>query len=104
MPVYAAQVGGAKQTFAAGLEDIYKSLDSPIERNVPAFDAIQYTDKATVAEAFSQMPAFSPLGLLATLLLGALGLLKYFLAEKSRVVYVAKGGDDNIEKGGGFRI
>ena len=104
LPQYAAELAEAKAGLAADLEDMYTKAENDIERNVPAFNAEEYASQSNLKEAFTGSKGFSVAGLLAVLVLGGLGLVKYLLGERRTVIGLKKGDESSITVDGGFSI
>lgn len=104
MPQYAAELGSAKSKYAAVLKNIYDKHQNELEDTVAEFDASVCSSESTLADTFSGHAGFSVMGLLATLLLGTLGLVKYLLGEKRTVVPLRKGDESVITGDGGIII
>ncbi len=104
LPQYAAELAEAKAGLAADLEDMYTKAENDIERNVPTFNAEEYASQSNLKEAFTGNKGFSVAGLLAVLVLGGLGLVKYLLGERRTVIGLKKGDESSITVDGGFSI
>ncbi len=104
IPQYAAELGAAENKYAYTLHNIYTSHKNNIETNIPGFDPHKYISTNNVTENFSNVFVFSFTGLIATFILGGLGLVKYLFGEKRTVVEVKKGDSSVITEDGGFTI
>ena len=102
IPQYASDLNAAKDKYANDLQDIYTKHKNNFEAKVPAFDAESYITESTLADKFSHNSDFSVMGLIATLILGGLGLVKYILGEKRTVIDFKKGDSSVITSDGGF--
>ena len=69
---------------------------------MPEFDATAYSSESTITNTFSDLAGFSIMGLLAVLILGGLGLVKYLLGEKRTVIDFKEGDSSVITSDGGF--
>lgn len=104
LPQYASELGSAQDTYASELVKLYNAPKNDYEQNVPQFDPSKVSEGENIAEIFSKTTGFSGLGLLAIIILGGLGALKYVLGE-GRTVQELKAGDDSvITNDGGFTI
>lgn len=92
----------AKHKYAEGLEEIFEQ-PSPIEKEAPEWDTDSYVSESNVVEKFQSSVDISVLGIIAVLVLGILGLLKYLLGEKSSVVPFDDG-DENVIRGDGGMV
>ena len=102
MPQYVSELGGAKEKYAKELERIYTTNKSAFEKDAPEFDTSDYVESNSIEKKFTSGGEFSALGLIAVLILGILGLVKYLLGERSVVVPLEEGGADSIRDGGGY--
>lgn len=71
---------------------------------MPEFDVTAYSSESTITNIFSDFAGFSIMGLLAVLILGGLGLVKYLLGEKRTVIDFKKGDSSVIISDGGFTL
>lgn len=102
IPQYAQELGIAKGKYAEDLKVIYDKYKNDIEKNVPEFDTKSFNSESTITSTFSSSSGFSFLGLLAVLVLGCLGLVKYLLGEKRTVIEFEEGDSTAITSDGGF--
>lgn len=102
IPQYASELGAAKSKYATELKAIYDKHKNEIEKNVPEFNATAYSSESTITNTFSDLAGFSIMGLLAVLILGGLGLVKYLLGEKRTVIDFKEGDSSVITSDGGF--
>ena len=101
---YASDLGNIQEKFAKELEDIYEKSKSSSEKDIPEFNATQYAVDDNIAEIFKSFPSFNLGGLLITLFLGILGLIKYFTAPSPTVKEIGVGSSSSINDIGGFQI
>ena len=104
MPQYASELDNAKERYAKGLEEAYASRKSKLEDEAPALDVSSFVRESNIGQMFSSFSSFSFSGLLAVIILGGLGLFKYFWGEKSKRKQLRKGGSDSITEDGGFMV
>ena len=104
IPQYASELGTAKTKCATELERIYSKYENNIEKNRPEFNAQAYIEESGVIDSFKGTNSFSVLGLVATLFLGILGLVKYLMGNGSNEVEMKRGTEENIKKYGGFVV
>ena len=102
IPQYASELNAAKDKYATELQNIYTKHRNNFETNIPEFDASSYITESTLADTFSETAGFSIIGLIAVLILGGLGLVKYLLGEKRTVIDFKKGDSSVITSDGGF--
>ena len=102
IPQYASELNTAKDKYATELQNIYTKHKNNFETNIPEFDASSYITESTLADTFSETASFSIIGLIAVLILGGLGLVKYLLGEKRTVIDFKKGDSSVITSDGGF--
>ena len=93
---YASDLGNIQEKFAKELEDIYEKSKSSSEKDIPEFNATQYAVDDNIAEIFKSFPSFNLGGLLITLFLGILGLIKYFTAPSPTVKEIGVGSSSSI--------
>ena len=105
VPQYAEELGAAKEKYATGLQDIYEKYKGDIDgAEIPSFKASDYMSSESVVEHFTDKGSFSLYGILGILVLGGLGLIKYFLGEKRTVIAFKQGDSSVIMEDGGFSI
>ena len=105
VPQYAEELGAAKEKYATGLQDIYDRYKGDIDgAEIPSFKASDYMSSESVVEHFTDKGSFSLYGILGILVLGGLGLIKYFLGEKRTVIALKQGDSSVIMEDGGFSI
>ena len=105
VPQYAEELGAAKEKYATGLQDIYEKYKGDIDgTEIPSFKASDYMSSESVVEHFTDKGSFSLYGILGILVLGGLGLIKYFLGEKRTVIALKQGDSSVIIEDGGFSI
>lgn len=105
VPQYAEELGTAKEKYATGLQDIYDRYKGDIDgAEIPSFKASDYMSSESVVEHFTDKGSFSLYGILGILVLGGLGLIKYFLGEKRTVIALKQGDSSVIMEDGGFSI
>lgn len=104
IPQYALEMSNAKGKFAKELEGLYTKANNEIEDDVPSFDAGKSNSASNLEQTFSKSTGLSIVGLLATLVLGGLGLVKYLLGEKRTVIEFKEGDVSTIKEDGGFSI
>ena len=105
VPQYAEELGTAKEKYATGLQDIYDRYKGDIDgAEIPSFKASDYMYSESVVEHFTDKGSFSLYGILGILVLGGLGLIKYFLGEKRTVIAFKQGDSSVIMEDGGFSI
>ena len=105
VPQYAEELGAAKEKYATGLQDIYEKYKGDIDgTEIPSFKASDYMSSESVVEHFTDKGSFSLYGILGILVLGGLGLIKYFLGEKRTVIAFKQGDSSVIMEDGGFSI
>ena len=105
VPQYAEELGAAKDKYATGLQDIYDRYKGDIDgAEIPSFKASDYMSSESVVEHFTDKGSFSLYGILGILVLGGLGLIKYFLGEKRTVIALKQGDSSVIMEDGGFSI
>ena len=105
VPQYAEELGAAKEKYATGLQDIYEKYKGDIDgAEIPSFKASDYMSSESVVEHFTDKGSFSLYGILGILVLGGLGLIKYFLGEKRTVIALKQGDSSVIMEDGGFSI
>lgn len=105
VPQYAEELGTAKEKYATGLQDIYDRYKGDIDgAEIPSFKASDYMSSESVVEHFTDKGSFSLYGILGILVLGGLGLIKYFLGEKRTVIAFKQGDSSVIMEDGGFSI
>lgn len=105
VPQYAEELGTAKEKYATGLQDIYEKYKGDIDgAEIPSFKASDYMSSESVVEHFTDKGSFSLYGILGILVLGGLGLIKYFLGEKRTVIALKQGDSSVIMEDGGFSI
>ena len=105
VPQYAEELGAAKEKYATGLQDIYDRYKGDIDgAEIPSFKASDYMYSESVVEHFTDKGSFSLYGILGILVLGCLGLIKYFLGEKRTVIAFKQGDSSVIMEDGGFSI
>lgn len=105
VPQYAEELGAAKEKYATGLQDIYEKYKGDIDgAEIPSFKASDYMSCESVVEHFTDKGSFSLYGILGILVLGGLGLIKYFLGEKRTVIAFKQGDSSVIMEDGGFSI
>ena len=105
VPQYAEELGAAKEKYATGLQDIYDRYKGDIDgAEIPSFKASDYMSSESVVEHFTDKGSFSLYGILGILVLGGLGLIKYFLGEKRTVIAFKQGDSSVIIEDGGFSI
>lgn len=105
VPQYAEELGAAKEKYATGLQDIYEKYKGDIDgAEIPSFKASDYMYSESVVEHFTDKGSFSLYGILGILVLGGLGLIKYFLGEKRTVIALKQGDSSVIMEDGGFSI
>jgi hypothetical protein len=104
IPQYAAEIGAAKEKYAKELNAIYSKYQNNIEHNIPSFNAEKYIAQDSLKETFTGGVGFSFGGILAIIILGGLGLVKYLLGEKRTVIEMRGGSSENITNNGGFTI
>ena len=85
-----------------GLEEIYSKKKSAIEKDAPEFDTSSYVNESNIQDKFSKSSGFSVLGLIAIIILGGLGLVKWLLGEKSTVIPMKEGAATTITEDGGY--
>lgn len=102
IPQYASELNAAKEKYAAELQNIYTKHSNNFETNIPEFNANKYLTESTLADKFSKSSGFSVIGLVAILILGGLGLVKYLLGEKRTVIDFKEGDSSVITSDGGF--
>lgn len=102
IPQYAYELGTAKDKYASELERIYGKTQNNIEKNIPEFETIAYTNESGILNTFKSTDKFSVVGLLVVLFLGFLGLVKYLLGDKSTVIPIKQGDTSVIGEDGGF--
>lgn len=102
VPQYASDLDAQKKKFGTELQAIYDRTKSGFEKDIPQFNANSFVNSDGIAEAFSRSGNFSFMGLLAVLVLGGLGLVKYLLGEKRTVIELKKGSASAIGEDGGF--
>lgn len=102
IPQYVSELNVAKEKYAAGLQNVYTKHKNNFETNIPEFDADSYITENSLADTFSQTSNFSIIGLIAVLILGGLGLVKYVLGEKRTAIEFEKGDSSVITSDGGF--
>lgn len=105
VPQYAEELGTAKEKYATGLQDIYDRYKGDIDgAEIPSFKASDYMSSESVVEHFTDKGSFSLYGILGIIVLGGLGLIKYFLGEKRTVIAFKQGDSSVIMEDGGFSI
>lgn len=105
VPQYAEELGTAKEKYATGLQDIYDKYKGDIDGvEIPSFKASDYMSGESVVEHFTDKGSLSLYGILGILVLGGLGLIKYFLGEKRTVIALKQGDSSVIMEDGGFSI
>ena len=105
VPQNAEELGAAKEKYATGLQDIYEKYKGDIDgAEIPSFKASDYMSSESVVEHFTDKGSFSLYGILGILVLGGLGLIKYFLGEKRTVIALKQGDSSVIIEDGGFSI
>lgn len=102
IPQYASELDVAKNKYATELQNIYTNNKYNFEKDIPEFDASSYITESTLADTFSEISGFSIMGLIAVLILGGLGLVKYLLGEKRTVIDFKEGDSSVITSDGGF--
>ena len=102
IPQYVTELGEAKEKYAERLEKIYTKKKSAIEKKAPEFDVSSYVNESNIKEKFSNSSEFSVLGLIAIIILGGLGLVKWLLGEKSTVIPMKEGAATTITEDGGY--
>lgn len=104
IPQYAQELGGAREKYASELKRIYDKSHNSLERNIPEFDISEYESGSAVMNKFKSVGTFSAAGLLAVVVLGFLGLVKYLLTPASRVIDMKKGDASVITDDGGYSL
>lgn len=102
IPQYVSELGEAKEKYAEKLEEIYSKKKSAFEKEAPEFDTSSYINKSNIKDKFSTSSGFSISGLIAIIILGGLGLVKYLLGEKSTVIPMKDGDATIITEDGGY--
>lgn len=102
VPVYAADLGAAGEKYTKELEQLYTSNGNEVEKNVPEFKPEYASSGSAILDTFKSVGHFSIAGLLATLILGLLGLVKYLLGKSSSVIPMKAGSRSVIDEDGGF--
>ena len=102
IPYYASELGEAKKSYANKLEEIYSKNINVIEKEAPEFNTISYTRDSNIKDIFRKSSGFSIIGIIAILVLGSLGLIKWILGERSVVIPMKEGNANNITEDGGF--
>lgn len=102
IPQYVSELGEAKEKYAEKLEEIYSKKKSAFEKEAPEFDTSSYINKSNIKDKFSTSSGFSISGLIAIIILGGLGLVKYLLGEKSTVIPMKHGDATIITEDGGY--
>lgn len=104
IPQYVSELETARSKYTKELKNIYIKHKNDIETNVPEFNTNEYVTESSVKEIFAGNTGFSGIGLLAIIILGALGLVKYILGEKRTVIDFQEGDATSITEDGGFTI
>ena len=99
---YVSELGESKAKYASRLEEIYTSKKSEIETEAPEFDTSSYVNESNIKDKFTSISGFSVLGLIAIIILGGLGLVKWLFGEKSLVVPMREGAASTITDDGGY--
>lgn len=102
IPQYASELGSAKSKYATKLKEIYEKHTNNLEKEVPEFQIESYLSESNIITKFSSLWNFSIIGLLVVILLGGLGLVKYFLGAKRTVIEFTEGSINTIQEDGGF--
>lgn len=102
IPQHVSELGDAKKKYAKKLEEIYSKKKNALEKETPSFDTSSYVNESNIKDKFSTSSGFSVLGLIAIIILGALGLVKYLLGEKSTVIPMKNGSANTITEDGGY--
>ena len=104
IPLYARELGNAKSKFATELKGIYENENhmSKLEKNKPNFDVEGYLSESKILSKFSGIWNFSAIGLIAVLVLGFLGLVKYLFGERRTVIEMKKREIDSSDIKDGF--
>lgn len=102
IPQYASELGSAKSKYATKLKEIYEKHTNDLEKEVPEFQIESYLSESNIITKFSSLWNFSIIGLLVVILLGGLGLVKYFLGAKRTVIEFTEGSINTIQEDGGF--
>lgn len=104
LPHNAAEMRYAKKRYADGLKEIYATHTNDIEKNIPEFETDVNMEESVLENTFTKNAGLSMMGLLATILLGGLGLVKYLFGEKRTVIDFKDGDGTSITEDGGFLI
>ena len=102
IPQYVSELGEAKTKYAEALEQVYTENKSPLENDIPEFDADTYINESNIIGQFTSLSGFSVWGLVAIVVLGGLGLVKYLFGEKPDIIPLASGDETNITDEGGI--
>lgn len=102
IPQFVSELSEAKEKYANQLEKIYSKKKSALENQAPEFDTDAYVNESDIKDKFTSSSGFSVLGLIAILVLGVLGLVKWLLGEKSSVIPIKEGTANTITEDGGF--
>ena len=102
IPQFAQELGASKSKYATELGSIYENAHNNIEQNIPEFETAGYTNESGIIEAFKSTDKFSIVGLIVTLFLGFLGMVKYLLGDRSTVVPMKQGDTSVIGEDGGY--
>lgn len=100
----AAELWRTQLDYANQLQEMYDKCVDPLglEERPSEFRADSYLSAEPVKNRFSNATGFSFWGLIATLILGAIGLTKYFFTADTRYVGVGTGDASNITNSGGI--
>lgn len=104
IPQYAYELGNAKNKYATELGLLYEKTQNSFEKNIPEFDAESYANESKIVDKFKNTDRFSIIGLIVVLFLGMVGMVKYILGEKSKVVQMKAGSSSSITEDGGITL
>ena len=99
---YVTELGEAKEKYANRLEEIYSKKKSAIEKEAPEFETTSYVNESNIKDKFTNSSGFSVLGLIAIIILGGLGLVKWLFGERSSVIPMKEGAATTITEDGGY--
>lgn len=102
IPQYVLELSEANVKYASKLEKIFTEHKSPFEKDEPKFETSEYIKESNIVDNFKSSSDFSILGLIAIIVLGGLGLVKYIFGEKSTAKPMDIRNDTVITEDGGF--
>lgn len=92
----AADLGQAQLNCADELQNLYDKCTDEFENNIESFDAKSYISEKSMYNLFKDPTTFSLYGILAIIVLGGLGFLKYLTAPNPKIDAIGFGSEDKI--------